>query len=45
VVIAGCSYQVVDTSSSSEVLRWTRESFENLRLYRLRGTIRYPVAA
>jgi group II intron reverse transcriptase/maturase len=28
-----------------EVTRWTRESFENLGLIRLRGTIRYPVAA
>jgi RNA-directed DNA polymerase len=28
-----------------EVKRWTRESFENLGLYRLRGTIRYPEAA
>ena len=28
-----------------EVRRWTRESFENLGLIRLRGTIRYPEAA
>lgn len=25
-----------------EVARWTREAFENLGLYRLRGTIRFP---
>jgi RNA-directed DNA polymerase len=28
-----------------EVKRWTRESFHNLGLYRLRGTVRYPEAA
>jgi len=28
-----------------EVRRWTREYFENLGLYRLRGTVRYPGAA
>jgi RNA-directed DNA polymerase len=28
-----------------EVMRWTRESFEGLGLYRLRGTIRYPASA
>jgi len=28
-----------------EVTRWTRESFWNLGLYRLRGTVRYPEAA
>jgi group II intron reverse transcriptase/maturase len=27
---------------AGEATRWTRESFENLGLYRLRGTIRYP---
>jgi len=28
-----------------EVKRWTRDSFHNLGLYRLRGTVRYPEAA
>jgi hypothetical protein len=28
-----------------EVKRWTRESFHNLGLHRLRGTVRYPEAA
>ena len=28
-----------------EVTRWTRESFWNLGLHRLRGTIQYPGAA
>jgi RNA-directed DNA polymerase len=28
-----------------EVDRWTRESFHNLRLYRLRGTVQYPEPA
>jgi RNA-directed DNA polymerase len=28
-----------------EAARWTRESFYNLGLYRLRGTVRYPEAA
>jgi RNA-directed DNA polymerase len=27
---------------AGEVDRWTRESFENLGLYRLRGTVKYP---
>jgi group II intron reverse transcriptase/maturase len=27
---------------AGEAARWTRESFENLGLYRLRGTVRYP---
>lgn len=27
---------------AGEADRWTRESFENLGLYRLRGTVRYP---
>lgn len=30
---------------AGEVRAWTRESFENLGLYRLRGTVRYPEAA
>jgi hypothetical protein len=28
-----------------EVKRWTRESFHNIGLYRLRGTVHYPEAA
>ncbi len=30
---------------AGEARRWTRESFHNLGLYRLRGTVRYPEAA
>ena len=30
---------------AGEFRRWTRESFYNLGLYRLRGTVRYPEAA
>jgi len=28
-----------------EVMRWTRDSFHNLGLYRLRGTVQYPEPA
>jgi hypothetical protein len=36
------NWNAVPAAAAKSPRRWTRESFENLGLHRLRGTIAYP---